>query len=144
MAKAHTVLVRTRPDGRYRTGQKGPDLAARHGFGQGHPPSDRGVPASLRIREVAIEGRGGTEVSYHVQILLQAGMVQGAKSRPTVTNTGIDLQLTWAGHELLDAARDQGVWAQAKKRVGPAVASASMAVIQAVLTAEVNRRLVLG
>lgn len=41
--------------------------------------------------------------------------------------------LTWAGHDFLDAARDEGRWVQAKERLGASFDSVSFAVLKAML-----------
>ncbi len=63
---------------------------------------------------VTIEGHTEEEIAYHILLLKEAGLVdaidlsseQGIDWRPT--------RLTWAGHEFLDAARDDRRWEKAK------------------------------
>jgi hypothetical protein len=56
--------------------------------------------------------------SYHVALLIEAGLVHG-----TVTEFGLQpaggaiFRLTWAGHDFLDAARDDTVWRTAKEKI---------------------------
>jgi len=65
--------------------------------------------------EVKVDGRSSEEVSYHVKLLAEAGLIE---AHDLTTRGGFDWrpsQLTWAGHEFLDAARSEGRWAKAKK-----------------------------
>ena len=41
--------------------------------------------------------------------------------------------LTWAGHDFLDSARDEGRWAQAKERLGASFDSVSFTVLKELL-----------
>jgi len=50
------------------------------------------------------------------------------------------LYLTWSGHEFLDAARENGLWKQAKELVGK-VGGASIAIWTAVLTDLVKQKI---
>ncbi len=66
--------------------------------------------------KVTVEGKPAQEVSYHVLQLHEAGLV----TMQDVSNTTDGLvcwvgRLTWAGHQFLAAARDDGLWRKAKK-----------------------------
>jgi hypothetical protein len=57
------------------------------------------------------------EVSYHMNLLLDAGLVEGEMSKtlsPGPWNF-IASRLTWAGHEFLDSIRSETVWQRTKK-----------------------------
>jgi len=59
------------------------------------------------------------QVDYHVYIMWQAGLVE-AIDVSTIGDTGHAAMLsgvTWAGHDFLDAAKDNTVWEKAKKKV---------------------------
>lgn len=57
------------------------------------------------------------ETSYHMQLLIEAGLVQGQ----IVGTIGPEIKdffgqrLTWEGHEFLDAIRSDTVWQKTKK-----------------------------
>src|ERR1041385_4598420 len=56
---------------------------------------------------------------YHSALLIEAGLLHGevipdATGQPTETAT---LRLTWAGHEFLDAARNDTIWHNAGERI---------------------------
>jgi DNA-binding HxlR family transcriptional regulator len=63
-----------------------------------------------------IDGFSDEEVSYHVKLLTDAGLVESVKF--AVSNTPpeyIPINMTWAGREFLDAARNEDRWAKAKR-----------------------------
>ncbi|KAF0809233.1 hypothetical protein A167_01994 [Alcanivorax sp. S71-1-4] len=57
------------------------------------------------------------EYSYHVELLIGAGLIEGQMSR-TLGHGPTHFfarRLTWPGHELLDAIRSDTVWNKTKK-----------------------------
>lgn len=71
----------------------------------------------LRDMRLTIEGQSDLAVSYHVKLLHEHGLItaidfsshDGLHWRPK--------SLTWEGHEFLDAARNENVWAKAKEQI---------------------------
>ncbi|MCI0378775.1 MAG: DUF2513 domain-containing protein [Gemmataceae bacterium] len=69
------------------------------------------------IRDLSIPNHSAEEVSYHIQLLAEAGLLE-ALTRKTLGNLqALPMRLTWAGHEFLDAARNDTVWNKAKELV---------------------------
>ena len=69
--------------------------------------------------EVTVEGRSGREVSYHLMLLHEAGLVLGED----LSGIGEELaweayRLTYAGHDFLDTIRDGEVWRRTKEGAG--------------------------
>lgn len=65
--------------------------------------------------KVSIEGKSAQEISYHVMLLNEAGLVAAIDMS---TTGGIDwgaTRLTWEGHQFLTAARSDTLWEKAKK-----------------------------
>ena len=57
------------------------------------------------------------EVNYHVKLAYQAGLIE-AKDISTFDGTKwMARDLTWQGHEFLDAAKNDKVWNKVKKKV---------------------------
>jgi hypothetical protein len=57
------------------------------------------------------------DVSYHMELLIEVGLVTGQMSK-TISREPQDffaLRLTWEGHEFLDAVRSDTVWQKTKK-----------------------------
>jgi hypothetical protein len=64
--------------------------------------------------EIELEGYDESEVSYHTMLLHEAGLID-AIDLSTMNNTiWKPKYITWAGHEFLDAARDNNRWEKAK------------------------------
>jgi hypothetical protein len=58
-----------------------------------------------------------SETSYHVELLIEAGLVHGQMSK-TIGAKVRDftaIRLTWQGHELLDAIKNDTVWNKTKE-----------------------------
>ncbi|CCE25782.1 DUF2513 domain-containing protein [Methylotuvimicrobium alcaliphilum] len=63
-----------------------------------------------------IEDYDEENVSYHIYLLEQAGLIEAAVQKHH--NTGIRAlayNLTWSGHEFLDVIRDPDIWQQTKE-----------------------------
>lgn len=69
--------------------------------------------------ELEVPGHERDEVSYHVRLLADAGLVAAA----ALSEGGLDwtywkpTRLTWSGHEFLNLVRQENTWAAAKKVV---------------------------
>jgi YD repeat-containing protein len=67
--------------------------------------------------DLSIEGYTPEEITYHVMILCEAGLID---SEVLSTFSGTDwrpTRLTWDGHEFLAAARDESRWKTATSTV---------------------------
>lgn len=82
-----------------------------------------------------ITGVSESDVIYNIMLLKQAGLIDGndfrAMGQPMPVY--ISIGLTWAGHEFLDAARDESRWAKAKARLGGAFNTVTLGVLQELL-----------
>src|SRR4051794_38328755 len=66
--------------------------------------------------KLELEGHTPGEISYHVMLLKEAGLVDaiGDKAIAPTEDRWKPTRLTWAGHEFLDAAREESLWQKAK------------------------------
>jgi hypothetical protein len=62
-----------------------------------------------------IEGRTDKEVSYHVMLLDEAGLLSGISLGGMNTFEWQPKRLTYQGHEFLDTVRDGEVWRRTKE-----------------------------
>jgi hypothetical protein len=62
------------------------------------------------IKDLSIPGREPAEISHHVKLLHQAGLLEAKDLSTLTTFEWAPQQLTWSGHELLDAIRHDTVW----------------------------------
>src|SRR4051812_16606209 len=64
-----------------------------------------------------IDGYEPDLVSYHVYLLSDAGLLHAKNVSDLTYFEWAPSFLTWAGHEFLDASREEGRWQKAKKMV---------------------------
>jgi hypothetical protein len=69
-------------------------------------------------------------IQYHVQLLNDAGLIQADELVP---GQWWPERMTWAGHEFLDAARNDKLWVEAKRRVQDKVGSAPFQLVHDLL-----------
>ena len=72
---------------------------------------------------------------YHSALLIEAGLVHGTiildNGQPINTVT---LRLTWAGHEFIDAARNDTVWRKALERIKKSGVDVPLSLLKEILT----------
>jgi len=61
-----------------------------------------------------IGGRSRDEISYHVMLMHQAGLIDAWDCSSVDEICWYPKDLTWEGHEFLEAARDPARWQKAK------------------------------
>lgn len=87
--------------------------------------------------ELNIENHSQQELSYHIMLLDQAGLIR-AEDCSVLGPEGFRWEakhLTWEGHEFIDAARDSTTWKKAKKKVADAAGGVIFSVLKDVLVA---------
>lgn len=101
---------------------------------------ERNFPEEQRAanRNLDVPGHSWQEISYHVRIMTEAGIVTSVKDMVRDGSMTCEvyrpISLTWAGHEFLDAARNDTVWNAAKDKIGKSALSVSFEVFKGVLT----------
>ncbi len=65
--------------------------------------------------EVYVKGHTPEEISYHVMLLHEAGLIKALDASSFGEYDWRPERLTWEGHEFLESSRDEGVWKKAKK-----------------------------
>lgn len=66
-----------------------------------------------------IDGYSADQIAHHVHLMSQAGLVEAADTT-TMDDSGptaLLLSVTWAGHDFIDAARDDTTWNKTKTKV---------------------------
>jgi hypothetical protein len=84
------------------------------------------------------EGHAAEAIQYHVQLLHDAGLIQADEIVP---GQWWPERITWAGHEFLDAARNDERWVKAKRRVERELGSAPFQVVHDLLVRMANESL---
>ena len=73
-----------------------------------------GFPFDGKPRDVKFEGHPREEISYHVMLLEEAGLLKAANHSSMDGIEYIPIRLTHAGHEFIEAARQDTLWKEAK------------------------------
>jgi len=92
-----------------------------------------------------MEGRSDVEVSHHIGIMVQAGLVD-AKPRRLLGRDYVlyrEVQLTWHGYEFLDAARNATIWKLAMEKA-KGVGSFTFQLLLQILASEAAKQAGLG
>ena len=85
------------------------------------------------IIELELPALDPVVVSYHIKLLADAGLIE---ADDLSTMQGFEWKprsLTWAGHEFLDAARDDTVWAKVTAKLKDTVTSAPFEVVKSMV-----------
>jgi hypothetical protein len=84
--------------------------------------------------DLEIDGRSPLEVSYHVMLLHEAGLIEARDASDGEGLAWDPMRLTWEGHEFLEQAKQDGLWRKAKKLVVEKGVGLSFDVLKAALT----------
>ena len=94
-------------------------------------------------KDMTIEGYNEEQIGYHCYLLHQAELIHGLD----VTSNGhlspcfLPIQLTWAGHDFLDAAKTPSVWRAAMDKTFGVGLSVSTAVLKQLLESLIRDQL---
>jgi hypothetical protein len=77
------------------------------------------TPFKVGWTDVTLVGYSEEEISYHIMILSEAGLLHAMNIGHGATNIWKATFLSWEGHEFLDAARDNGRWEKVMAIVTP-------------------------
>jgi hypothetical protein len=74
---------------------------------------------SVANQQIMVQGHTDEEIGYHAHLMHQAGLIRAAelKSMDSQSPLAMPLSITWEGHDFLDAAKDESLWAKAKTKV---------------------------
>lgn len=86
------------------------------------------------------EGHNETEISYHIALLDDAGLLQGQDRSAIGVFRWSAGALSWAGHEFVEAARDEAVWKEALDIAGNSDNGAVFEVLQKALIQVLEKR----
>lgn len=90
-----------------------------------------------------VDGWSEEQVGFHVYLLGQAGFMNVVENTTIgdKSPSALPLNLTWAGYEFLEAAKDDTVWAKAKEKVLKPAGGVALDVLVAWLKNEAKSRL---
>jgi hypothetical protein len=95
------------------------------------------------IDQLRIDGYSEEQVGFHIYLLGQAGFMEVNENTHlhSESPSALPRNLTWAGYEFLEAAKDETVWAKARERVIKPAGGVAMSVLVDWLKAEAKTRL---
>ena len=90
-----------------------------------------------------IEGYSPSEISYHIELLVEAGLVKAHQIEimGSEYDEFVQLNLTWAGQDFLAATSDNNIWAKAKKYILKPGVSFTSDILLAWLKMEAKKKL---
>ncbi len=83
--------------------------------------------------EFHVDGCDAEQVSYHVMLLNEAGLIEAIDASGAESMEWLPTRLTWDGHEFLDAARDDDRWQKAKDLMRDKAGTVVFSVLKEVL-----------
>lgn len=86
------------------------------------------------------EGRTETEISYHIALLDDAGLLHGQDRTAIGVFRWSAGTLTWAGHEFVEAIRDDDVWKEALAVTAKSGAGTNFDMLRKALTRVLEKR----
>jgi len=103
----------------------------------------RQEPAGVEAKDIAIGGYDWPVVQYHLNLLSQAGFLNGevvrSKSTPARIIKVIPFDLTWKGHEFIATVRDEEIWGQTK-RAASQLGASSIDILSGLAKAYINSK----
>jgi len=102
-----------------------------------------GSPGGWALAELKINGYTEAQTWYHKYLLVDAGLAIGVDMAVDQSPAPeyVLRSLTWAGHEFLDAARDDTRWKRAMKLVEEKGGAVTLGVLQGLLVAAMKSAL---
>jgi len=82
---------------------------------------------------INVNNYSNKEISYHIKKLYEAGLIVAENLTDSAGYDWKAKELTWEGHQFLNAARDKNIWHKAKTMISDKAESVSFEVFKAVL-----------
>lgn len=87
------------------------------------------TPASMQL-----PGRDTELVARHMDLMIEAGLLDGEDMSDTGGHDAFARRLTWEGYDFLDSVRSDAVWNDTTASIARTVGSASFEVVKVVAT----------
>ncbi len=91
------------------------------------------------VKDIELEGYSKDELQYHFILMDQAGLLSCEREVSSRTSDRVirvyPFNLTWQGHEFIEAARNESFWNKAKEIVKSKSGALSVDVVKALLIA---------
>ncbi len=87
------------------------------------------------------DGYDASTTNEHIELLIEAGLIEGKVMRSSSRSIAKVTRLTWAGHDFLQSMKDDTLWKKAKEQVLKPGASWTFDILKEWAKHEVKRRL---
>jgi hypothetical protein len=93
--------------------------------------------------ELVIEGYSEEQIGFHIYLIGEAGLAKVAESARVndPSPKAFAVNLTWAGYEFLESAKDDNLWGKAKEKVIKPAGGVAFGVLLEWLKAEARAKL---
>ena len=81
------------------------------------------------------------QIAYHIKLLGEAGLLEIKDMSSKDHVKFVIKNLTWEGHEFLDASRDNKIWKLVKTKLGPKINSVTLEIIKSLLLKQIEASL---
>lgn len=98
-------------------------------------------PESNGSAQIEIENCSPKEISYHIKLLFQAGLIEADNLTDSSGFEWKAKSLTWEGHEFIEAARNDSRWNSAKKFILGKGGNLTFGVLKSVLIESIKSSL---
>jgi hypothetical protein len=88
-------------------------------------------PMGWIIPEIEVYSK--SEICYHIKILAEADYIDACDNSTPTSFEWAAKNLTWEGHEFLDASRNETIWKKAKSIIQEKMGTASFDVLKSLL-----------
>jgi hypothetical protein len=75
------------------------------------------IPAYGQKQNFSYDGYDSLTINQHIALLIEAGLIKGSIHEANVKSTVLVDDLTWAGHDFLNATKDETLWTKAKENI---------------------------
>jgi len=79
--------------------------------------SELGYEEGISSRQIQIDKSTVDQINYHIDLLHDAGMIEGIKSVDAFGTQWLVERLTWNAHEFIDSTRNDTIWKRVKDKV---------------------------
>ena len=97
------------------------------------------IEGRLTAASIKIDRADADVINYHLRLMMDANLIEGQVSQELFSNGRpahvVPSRMTWAGHDFLDAARDDTVWNRTLKKIGSRTASLTFELLKETLVA---------
>jgi hypothetical protein len=97
-----------------------------------------------RDREIVIKGHTPEEITYHLGLMHQAGLIKAADASSRDGEAWLPVDILWDGHEFLEASRNETIWAKAKQKALTTTGTLTLEALKVALSLLIKQAVMAG